>query len=331
MSPGERMTLRGSPVVSAPGKIFLIGEYAVLDGAPAVVAAVKASAVGQFVPGFEPESPFVDEAVRAALAGLGERAQALPPGSVLIDSTAFQRGGKKLGVGSSAAVVAASVAAVMEMAGLPVADNRQMVFSLAERAHRAAQGGLGSGADVAAAVHGGLVHYRRPPGGYPVIEQVRLPAGVRLVVFAEGTPASTPDMVRMVRAYADGNPDGYKRVMQPLRAQAEDFVEALSMGNVDALLSAARSYLDGLTELGGRAGAPIVTARFQMAGDLAINLGGVAKPSGAGGGDVGVALFADDAAARDFASRLPHLGLAVVDLGLDNLGVHRRQPGQSAS
>ena len=330
MSTGERMTWRGSPVVVAPGKIFLIGEYAVLDGAPAVVAAVSATAVGQFMPGIEPESLFVAESVQATLAGLGDRAQALPPGSVLIDSSAFQRNGKKLGVGSSAAVAAASVAAVMEMAGLPVAANRDMCFSLAERAHRAAQGGMGSGADVAAAVHGGIVLYRRPPHGYPIIQKVRLPPAVRVVVFAEGTPASTTDMVRAVRAYAQSNPDGYARVMQPLREQAEMFAEAMPAGNLDQLLSSARAYLEGLTELGERVGVPIVTPRFQMAGDLAINLGGVAKPSGAGGGDVGFALFADDAAARDFISRLAHLGLEAIDLGVDAAGVYRRQPGQSS-
>src|SRR5450432_4059309 len=107
MSSVERNTLRGSPVVVAPGKIFLIGEYAVIDGAPAVVAAVSRVAVGQFVPAFEPESPFVAEAVQAALSGIGDHAAALPPGSVMIDSRAFSLNGKKLGLGSSAAVTTA--------------------------------------------------------------------------------------------------------------------------------------------------------------------------------------------------------------------------------
>ena len=107
MSDTERNTLRGSPVVVAPGKIFLIGEYAVLDGAPAVVAAVSRAAVGQFVPGFEASSPFVAEAVQAALAGIGDHASALPVGSVMVDSSALSMNGKKLGLGSSAAVVTA--------------------------------------------------------------------------------------------------------------------------------------------------------------------------------------------------------------------------------
>ena len=37
----ERNTLVGTPVVIAPGKLFLIGEYAVLEDGPAVLAAVN--------------------------------------------------------------------------------------------------------------------------------------------------------------------------------------------------------------------------------------------------------------------------------------------------
>jgi phosphomevalonate kinase len=326
MSRDERQTLRGSPVVAAPGKVFLIGEYAVLEGAPAVVAAMSRLAVGQFVPGIEPESLFVAEAVRESMAGIGDRARALPAGSVLVDTSAFTLDGSKLGLGSSAAVVAASVAAVMEMAGLPVEGNRELCFALAERAHRAAQRGVGSGADVAAAVHGGLVQYRRPPGGYPVVGKVRLPPELRIVVFAEGKPASTPDLVRAVRGYAEGDPAGYARVMRPLREQAEIFVEALTEGNLNRLLAATRTYGDGLQELGTQAGIPIVTPRFEIAADLASNLGGVAKPSGAGGGDLGIALFGEAAVARNFASRLTQLGLQVIDVALDTNGVHRRKP-----
>ncbi len=329
MSDTERNTLRGSPVVVAPGKIFLIGEYAVLDGAPAVVAAVSRAAVGQFVPGFEASSPFVAEAVQAALAGIGDHASALPVGSVMVDSSALSMNGKKLGLGSSAAVVTASVAAVLELAGLPIAVNRELCFSLAERAHRAAQGGAGSGADVAASVHGGLIQYRRPPGGYPVVEKMRLPASLRLVVFAEGNPASTPDLVRAVQAYITKDPAGYAEIMAPLREQAELFVEELAAGRVAEMLEAARAYGTGLMDLGARSESPIVTPRFELASELARNLGGVAKPSGAGGGDIGIGLFGDAAAARTFAARLTQLGLQIIDVALDSNGVHRRLPASN--
>ena len=64
---------------------------------------------------------------------------------------------------------------------------------------------------------------------------------------------------------------------------------------------------------------------------LAADLGGAAKPSGAGGGDVGVALFTEAAAADAFAARLrqpppagdPALALDILDLTIDDNGLHR--------
>ena len=325
MSPADiRNTLRGSPVVAAPGKVFLMGEYAVLEGAPAVVSAIGRFAVGQFVPGNEPESEFVAEAVRAALAGIGDHAAALPEGSVMVDSKAFSTDGRKLGLGSSAAVTTASVASVLELAGLPVASNRELCFSIAENAHRLAQGGVGSGADVAAAVHGGLLQYRRPPGGYPIAERLRHPSGLKIVVFAEGKSSSTPSLIRTVRALADRDPASYARCMRPMRETAETFAEAFAEGKVPELIAAARTFQTAMAELGTCAGVPIVTTRFEIAADLAINLGGVAKPSGAGAGDIGVGLFADDAAANTFCARIAELGMRVLDAPLEAKGVHRR-------
>ena len=52
-------TLRGSPVVVAPGKVFLVGEYAVLEGGAAVLASVNRYAVAQYLPDLTPESPVI--------------------------------------------------------------------------------------------------------------------------------------------------------------------------------------------------------------------------------------------------------------------------------
>jgi phosphomevalonate kinase len=294
-----------------------------------VVAAVGSFAVGQFVPGHEAESAFVAEAVRATLAAIGDRAAALPEGSVLVDSAAFSANGRKLGLGSSAAVTTASVAAVLELAGLPVGSNRDLCFSIAEGAHRVAQSGIGSGADVAASVHGGLLQYRRPPGGYPITERLDQPAGLRLVIFEEGRSAATPDLVRGVRAFAERNPAGYGAALQPLRENSELFAEAFAAGKVSELLAAARTFGAALADLGAKSGVPIITTRFEIAADLAINLGGVAKPSGAGGGDIGIGLFGDEDAARTFTSRVEQLGLRVLDAPLEPKGVHRRLPSAS--
>jgi len=151
---GERHTLVGTPVVIAPGKIFLVGEYAVLEDGPAVLAAVSRHAIAQYIPGMDPMSAVVAEAVKRARAEIGEAAAALPLGSVLVNTDDFQQGQQKLGLGSSAATAVATVGALFESAGISVAKNRPQILAIAHAAHQAAQGGVGSGADVAAAVEG---------------------------------------------------------------------------------------------------------------------------------------------------------------------------------
>jgi phosphomevalonate kinase len=354
-----RTTLRGSPVVAAPGKLFLVGEYGVLDGGMAVVAAVSRLAVGEFIPALDPGSPLVAEAVRVTLAALGDKAVALPAGSVWIDTGAFAaqedvdvevvdaadtpRGGRrKLGLGSSAATAACAVGAILEMAGLPIAAHRDLAFSLAESAHRSWQGGVGSGADVAAAVYGGVLEYSRPAGGAPVVH--RLPGvldALELVVFSSRVASSTTSQIRTLRAFAESQPARHAALLAPVRQAAERFIESIASRRPRDTIAATRSAGEALAALGVGAEIPIVTPPFARAAALAAELGGAAKPSGAGGGDVGIALFAERAAAQAFIERAgavragtaaragghDDLTVEILSLSIDQDGLHRRSPG----
>jgi mevalonate kinase len=320
---GSRTTLVGTPVVAAPGKIFLVGEYAVLDGGVAVLAAVSRHAVAQYVPGGVPQSAVVEEAVKRSLTAIGEASAALPPGSVMVDTDAFCQGKFKLGLGSSAATAAATVGAMFETAGLSIEGMQHEVFSIAEAAHQAAQGGVGSGADVAAAVYGGFIKFVRPAEGPPVVEPIAVPASLHLVVFWTGESADTREMVQSVQAYAKMAPSSYRMLMGSLRATAERFVNELAAGRATGAVVAAGRYSRQLAELGKAAGAKIVTPIFEQAAALARELGGDAKPSGAGGGDVGVAFFATPEAAALFA-RACQPTLSVLDVSLARAGVYRR-------
>ncbi len=82
------------------------------------------------------------------------------------------------------------------------------------------------------------------------------------------------------------------------------------------------------------AGVPIVTPAFARAAAIAAELGGAAKPSGAGGGDVGIALFVDRAAAQAFMGRAQNdadgeTSIQILDLTIDENGLHRRTAGNA--
>ncbi|HEX7506885.1 MAG TPA: hypothetical protein VF550_08940 [Polyangia bacterium] len=326
----EHSTLVGTPVVIAPGKIFLVGEYAVLEEGPAVLAAVTRHAVAQYVPGIEPTSNVVREAVLRAQADIGEAASALPPGSVLVNTDDFQQGQQKIGLGSSSATAVAAVGALLESAGISVEENRARVFAIAHAAHQAAQGGVGSGADVAAAVHGGLIKVERQPIGAPLVEPLTPPAGLHLVVFWTGQAVSTTNMIEGVQKFARRDPTAYHQMIDNLREMAEKFVAELRAGSATGAVAAAGRYGRRLAVLGAAASVPIVTQAFTRASELAKELGGIAKPSGAGGGDIGIAMFATPEAARLFARALPR-PLAPLDVDLDRLGVRRRLSEEASS
>jgi phosphomevalonate kinase len=316
-------TLQGEPMVTAPGKLVLLGEYAVLDGFPAIVAAVNRRASGQFVPGRTPESELVEIAVRNAKDALGPNRSALPRGSVLVDTAAFSLNGTKLGIGSSAATAAVTVGAVLEMAGLSVTDSTDLIFDVALAAHRAAQGGLGSGADVAAAVYGGMLHYTRPARGAASIRRLPPLAGVEMVVFATGTASSTVDCLQAVSAFAKASPETHRQLLPPIADAVTRFEAGLFARDAGEIFASIGAAHVGMEMLGQAAGVPIVTPVLAHAAVVAAEVGGAAKPSGAGGGDVGIAFLPDPEAAEEFRVRARGLGLGILDLYVDPTGISR--------
>jgi mevalonate kinase len=310
------------PIVSAPGKLFLIGEYGVLDGHCAVVAAVDRRAQGRFVPGHAPATPLVKHVVESVQASLHDSGAALPEGAPAIDSAALSSATGKLGLGSSAAVAAAGVGAMLAAAGCDLEYTRGLAFTLAQRAHRAAQGGRGSGADVAAAVHGGVVYYARRDHDVDV-QPLDLPAGVEVIVFSTGTPSSTVDHVRALEAYRERHAEACRASLALIGAVARGFTVACVDDAPPRLIEAVNRAHVLMDLLGHAIGLPIVTPALAAAAALAQELGGAAKPSGAGGGDVGVAFLTDRGAAETFRRRAAPIGLEILSIRTGARGLCR--------
>jgi phosphomevalonate kinase len=252
--------------------------------------------------------------MRIVRASLGP---ALPPGSAVVDTSAFFAGGVKLGIGSSAAVAVVATGAALVAAGAPLAPAQ--VASLACRAHEAFQGGLGSGADVLAATEGGLRLAARRDG---TMTSERLPAlPAELVVFATGRASSTVDLLRAVRDFSTRARDNHAALVRALDGAARGMACATAAEDASGVISAARAAHEAMEALGRAADAPIVTPALASAARLAAELGGAAKPSGAGGGDVGVGFFPDGDAARAFGVRAGEFGITILEVTIDPQGV----------
>lgn len=306
---------------------MISGEYVVLEGAEALVTAVDARVLVRLSPprsdGSPPASPgspgsggLPPEVVLArqhAEAALGP-----VPMDLTLDTSALRRGDAKLGLGSSAAASAACAAAVAVYHGCNIDAERRRVLGWALAGHRAVAP-QGSGADVVASTLGGLVRFRRDAAEQA--ERVAWPAGLDVAVVWSGHPARTSDLVARVRALADDSPARYDDAAAPLREAAGAMLSAVLAGDAEAVTRAAAAHGRAMAGLGEAAGVPIVTAELARVAALAEACGGGAKPSGAGGGDVALAFFADAEAAARFRSGCQAEGLTLLPLAMAAEGV----------
>jgi phosphomevalonate kinase len=317
---GEHNTPVGTPVVIAPGKVFVVGEYAVLEEGSAVQAAIARYAKAQFIPRMESMPPLMAEIVRRMKSELGEVASALPPGGVMVTSDDFRRDGQLGGLGSSAAIAVASAGAVLECLGLAIEPRRQQIHRVADAARRAVQGNVGSGADTAASTYGGLVRITRPKGKSIEVAPMTPPGGLHVVLFSAGASIPSHQVVEGIQRYATIEPGRFGKAMAELRETAQHFIAQVETGSASGAIASAGQYGERLQELCGMAGVPIVTEAFARAADLAREFGGIAKPTGAGGGALGVALFATPEAVRWFRKACTE-PLLVFDGDMDPSGV----------
>lgn len=345
------MTEQGTPgsrslAVSAPGKLVLWGEYAVLVGARAGVLAVDRFAHCQATTtendpnwqittaGFTSKpitlntSWFANEQAPAASdpgALLWHAARAnqwLPQkGATLnLDSSAFYHGPVKLGLGSSAAVCTALTHLCAELSGSESFPTTNLhTFPAALAAHRAAQQGAGSGIDVAASSLGGLLTYQlsdTEPGSSATTDPLTLPLdwpqGLFWQAFWTGSPASTTDHLKRFDAWRANNNN--TNALSDLVAASNDCSELLDLTTLGQYVAALRRF-DSDSQVG------IYAKGHEDLHKLAQRVGVIYKPCGAGGGDLGVAFAADPAQLQRFAAQAEADNIAQIRLEMAQHGV----------
>lgn len=279
----------GAWTARAPGKLFLAGEYAVLDGGQALVAAVDRGVTCRVTPGDGLTTPGGDSRfVAAALAAVGAPAGQYDFG--LWNPTDLP---SKPGFGGSAAAVAAACALGLARQQAPDRPlDIDAVARVAVRVHQRVQGG-GSGLDVVASVRGGLARYAGPARH----ELAPLP----LLAVWSGRSAATGPRVQRYLAWSAAARSAF--------VADSDAVVGSWLADPVAALDAARRLLASQLS---QAGVDYRTPGLDRIAVLARDHGGAAKPSGAGGGDVAVAVIPDPDARRAFSLACAAEGLTPI-------------------
>jgi phosphomevalonate kinase len=335
--------------LSAAGKLFLSGEYAVLWGGQARVVCVGPRSHALIRRNPDPEVHLLLEegrcTGRVTPAGIGGLPRPLPEPfrviaftldlslrtparenigfSFAVSSSPRAPNGDKLGLGGSARAAVLSAEAARY-----VLEQKWDPLKLALLAHSEAQGGKGSGADVAAIFAGGFIRYRRYDvsplakaalGGRlgaalltaSPVDVLRLsPPKVALSYVFTGTSASTPSLIREIESRLDA--DARQRFVDDSDVLGARMEEALLRGDFDQLTSACQELQAKLCALG-----PLETQGMKRALALAQATESTGKLSGAGGGD-GCVLFSPDAETRAvLLESLKERGLFAIPLELE--------------
>ncbi|GGO83115.1 mevalonate kinase [Marinobacterium nitratireducens] len=290
--------------VSAPGSIMLMGEHAVLYGERAIACAVdrymrlrltrredraviirSALAEVQGTLDALPQEPRLS----FVLATVGLYAGRLPAGFELDIESEFSH---TVGLGSSAAVTAALVAALSAYAGDDTGP--QAVFDAALDVIHAVQG-RGSGTDLAASVQGGLIGYRVTPR-----QLERLPGLPEICLYYSGYKTRTPDVLERVAQASKGYEALYLDLYRLMGRTCEQAEAAILRQDWPALGRLMNIY-QGLMDALGVNDATLAQMVYRLRANPQV-LG--CKISGSGLGDCVLALGADDSLACDY-QRIP--------------------------
>ena len=321
--------------VKTCGKLYWAGEYAILE--PGQLALIKAipiymkaeitfsdsyriySDMFDFVVDLKPNPDYslIQETIALMNDFLVDCGQTLRPFSLEIRGK-MEREGKKFGLGSSGSVVVLIIKALLALYKLSV--DQELLFKLAS-AVLLKRGDNGSMGDIACIVAEELVLYQsfdrqkvaawleeenlatvlERDWGFS-ISQVKPTLECDFLVGWTKKVAVSSDMVKQIKQNINQN------FLSSSKETVATLVGALEQGKNERVIEqveVASQLLEGLS-------ADIYTPSLRQLKEVSQDLQAVAKSSGAGGGDCGIALSFDEQSTETLKNRWADLGIELL-------------------
>ena len=295
------MGIKTSITVSAPAKVHLLGEHAVVYGKPALLAAIDLRVYVTVIPsgdssltrestGLSPTQNDIKTSqhdIKKTIESIVKRTfklKSIPSYNVSIETKAPIGSG----LGSSAAISAAYIAALLSY--LQVKWDLNLINDLSYEAEKIFHGNP-SGADNSTVVFGGLVWFRKEIPELKLIQQVpfSIPSKIakNFTLINTGKPKqTTKDMVMMVKNLYDKKPSLVNKFLEDQERLVKELLISLKDGQEKEIIRIIKQGEKNLEKIG-------VSSKFAQ--DIIRKIeqaGGAAKICGGGSstGPTGVLL-----------------------------------------
>ena len=327
--------MKASARVQTCGKLYLAGEYAVLmAGQRAIIKAIPIYMTGdiQTAPDYhltsdmfdhsanldpDPDYALIQETIEVMNTYLLDLGYQLQPFSLKICGK-MEKDGKKFGIGSSGSVVILTIKAMTAFYELDLA--LELLFKLASYVLLKC-GDNGSMGDLACIAYEDLIYYRSfdrelvrkrigkvdlrqllaEDWGFE-IRSIKPCLAMDFLVGWTKQPAISKDLVNQVKSAIS------ESFLTGSRTQVDALERALLAGEKFAI----QSSLEKASQLLERLSPAIYTDRLKVLKKAAEGLNCVAKSSGAGGGDCGIALSFDATSSKQLIQAWQEAGIELL-------------------
>jgi phosphomevalonate kinase len=320
--------------VSIPGKIVISGEYAVLDGALAILTTLNQKVNIKIQESDKNHNVYLTSALEGIFPfTIDDDANIIwleaDPGtyglllqhafkilkpmikeklSIIVDSSEFFRTTKdgtaiKLGIGSSAAVSVGITQALFQYQ--EIVSSPGNLLTQANIIHQTLQGKQGSGIDVTCCfADQGVIECTKDSVKNQTWSILNWPYGLHLKVLTTGQGASTKRLVTNYKRASNLYPKEFKNSLDQFMGITQNLSHAWKSEDVDHIIGLLTAYdvqikkLDKIGDIG------IYTQVHTEVQNIASRYNVFYKPSGAGGGDIGLAFSSSLDELNDFSDEI---------------------------
>ena len=323
---------------TAPGKVFLSGEYLALEGGSAIILSTKQRSRVSIEDHEKPYNLFYSSALDQSFQfsvndnfevdwvendphdfglfiSLAICELKIKPSKTLIsiDTNEFYSSGKKIGLGSSASIAAAIINVLDEYFNLQLSESAKI--QKAVNIHALSQDNFGSGLDViTSCADSGVVECNLKMANEHKWRSLKWPSDLYIKGVITSDQSSTKMMIEKYNRGKDSNQIFFNKLYSEINHLLNQISTAWDTQNSAKIIELMQTYNTFINQLNEKFNLGIFTDEHKRLIELARSADVFYKPSGAGGGDLGLVITNSEKKLTHFLSVLSDSNFPVIDL-----------------